>query len=138
MPVTFVQYLSDNVFFGIWEIGETVPDLESRWSFTQKEKQIYAGFRTDTRRLQWLSYRLLLRALLEDDQLAISYDDAGKPYLEEHSYHISVTHTLNYSAASICKTGRIGIDMEATGRNLHKIASKYCSDEELAEMRKNE
>lgn len=134
MPVTLVQHISDNLFFGVWEIDETISELESRWLFTQAEKEIYAGFRTDSRRQQWLSYRLLLKTLLEDDHLVIIYDHAGKPYLEEHSYHISVTHTLKYAAAAICKTGRVGIDMEAEGRNLTRISSKYCSDEELAEI----
>lgn len=131
MPVTHVQYFDENAFFGVWTIEETLQDLQGRWRFTERESMIYEGFRTENRRLQWIAYRLLLKELLADNQLQISYDAAGKPYLEEHSYHISVSHTQNFAAVAISKTGRVGIDIEVLGRDLSKIASKFCSDEEL-------
>ncbi|NLX66339.1 MAG: 4'-phosphopantetheinyl transferase superfamily protein, partial [Bacteroidales bacterium] len=54
----------------------------------------------------------------------------GKPYLEDGSYYISISHTKDYAAIYLHKTQPVGIDIEIRSERVNKVAHKFVGDDE--------
>ncbi len=117
---------------GIWEITEPLGDLYKAASLSNAEQRFYASLQSPLRKKHWLSYRLILPHLLKPDSVSgISYDQYGKPHLDNGAGHISVAHSGMYSALITSETKAVGVDIEALHSKIFKIAHKFLSDEEL-------
>ena len=84
---------------------------------------------TESRKQEWLSVRVLLKELLQEEK-EIAYTDAGKPYLADHSYHISISHTQGFVAVALNKQYPVGIDIEYISPRVRKIRTRFMSNEE--------
>jgi phosphopantetheinyl transferase len=87
------------------------------------------GIRSPMRSIEWLSTRAMLFVLLGDDKSIQNHPD-GRPYLTDHSYHISLSHTKEYAALLLHDSLPVGIDIEARSERVKKVASKFISEEE--------
>ncbi len=117
---------------GIWEIVEPLGELYRKASLTTAEQKFYASLLSPLRKKHWLSYRLILPYLLEPDSASgISYDQYGKPHLDNGAGHISVAHSGKYSALITSQTKAVGVDIEALHPKIFKLTHKFLSDEEL-------
>ena len=68
-------------------------------------------FVSERRKMEWLSVRVLLYAMLQEDK-EIGYSPEGKPYLTDHSFFISISHTKGYVAVMLASFTPAGIDIE--------------------------
>lgn len=128
MPLFYQQHINQHTRLAIWKIeeaeaffAETVP-LQREISHPHK-------------RLQHLAGRYLLRYLFPDfpyEEILIA--DTRKPYLENETYHFSISHCGDYAAAIVSKTERVGIDIELPSEKILKIAHKFTSDEEMNQL----
>lgn len=128
-------YLIDKKQFkiGVWEISETEEQLLKGLFLTEDEQNIFKRIKSPLKRKQWLSYRNLIQELLENNNYkGIFYDEAGKPFLNELPYHISVSHTENYSAAIISNTIAVGVDIEPIKDKILRVEKKFISDFEIS------
>lgn len=79
-----------------------------------------------------------LRALHALERKAtLSHTESGAPFIENHpGLAISISHSATYAAVAICKAtdGPIGIDIEAPREQLRKVAPRFLSETELADM----
>lgn len=67
------------------------------------------------------------------DGAAIAHDAAGAPRLEGRPESISVSHSRRTAAIAVDRLGRaIGIDIEEARAQLHRVAARVLSAEELA------
>ena len=90
------------------------------------------------RKREWLTVRILLKELLQEDK-EIAYTSSGRPYLTDHSYHISISHTKGYVAIMLDQFHPVGIDIEQIAPRIHKIRKRFVNEAEESYLsRENE
>lgn len=122
---------------GLWKIEESEEDLYLKANLDAADEIIYRGYKNEKRRLEWLSARVLLAALLKKKPVII-YDDRGKPYLSDRSFHISISHTKDMVAAIVSNMFEVGIDVELVSDRIERIHHKFVSPQELKSVGENE
>lgn len=92
------------------------------------EMDIVNGFKSLKKQVEWISGRFLIKQLVMDTvtpkpltepEVTIAYREMGAPYLTDFPETcISISHSGDITAASICKTPvqRIGLDIETIGK----------------------
>lgn len=85
---------------------------------------------TAHRRAEFLSWRAMVRKQLGEG-VRIGYDEWGAPIIEHSEQHIGVSHSKDMVAV-IISNAPCAIDIEHTGRNFERVASRYLTDEERA------
>lgn len=130
----FLQHKADDIYWAVWKMEEPVETLltllpEPRKNSCQRELQ---RFTSERRRTEWLSVRVLLYAMLREDK-QISYSSEGKPYLADHSFFISISHTKGYVAVILGSQAPVGIDIEQYGQRVHRVADRYIRPDEVVE-----
>lgn len=125
------EYIDGGGLLGIWKMEESYRELlqllpdDMRANAVETVKNI----RSERRTIEWLSTRILLFMLLGKEKTILNHAD-GKPYLEDGSYHISISHTKNYAAVLLHETHNVGIDIEIRSDRVRKVAHKFIADEE--------
>lgn len=114
----------DNASWGIWRIEESSEQLlsllkEKEWYLSHLEK-----FKTEHRKKEWLAARVLIKQLCGEEK-NILYTPVGKPFLEDNSFQISISHSKNFVAVIIDKEKPVGIDIEYTSERIKQIRSKF-------------
>lgn len=127
MPL-FSKIQDNNATMGIWKMTETLPELEAMYCIKDDELPIYNGFKNDRRRKEWLSTRILLSHLVDHD-VEICYRDSGKPYLNDMSSCISITHTMGYVGIRLA-SHPVALDMEYLSDRVLKIVDRFVSEKE--------
>ncbi len=127
MPL-FKKVDTANASMGIWKMTESLPELEAMYEVKPSEREIYDGFRNDRRRKEWLSVRILLRAMLGND-VEICYRESGKPYLRDSSHCISITHTIGYVGIRLA-SHPVALDMEYFSKRVLHLIPRYVSYKE--------
>ena len=90
----FLQHKTDDIQWAVWKMEESLEVLlallpDARRVFCEQELN---RFVSERRKMEWLSVRVLLYAMLQEDK-EIGYSPEGKPYLTDHSFFISISHT---------------------------------------------
>lgn len=85
--------------------------------------------KADYRKCEWLTVRVLLKKMLGEEK-RILYHDSGKPFLEDKSYQISISHTKNRVAVILGKEGKVSIDIEHVAPRVQRIRGKFMTEEE--------
>jgi phosphopantetheinyl transferase len=126
------KIIDDHTLYAIWKITESAEELRSAIVLREDEEAIYSLFVAESRKKQWLAYRLLIRGLFGPHEFPVEYDDSGKPFLAGSGFHISVTHTDDLAAVIISRNAKVGIDIEKVRSRIEKVKDKFLSDEELS------
>lgn len=136
MPLTRELHINKHTVLGIWHIIEDVKTLENKIVLTEKDKEIYSNFSNDKRKLQWLSYRILLKELLPEISTEIEYDNHGKPKLIGNEIHISISHSGDYSVVIISNSVNVGVDIELLSEKITKVESKFVNTNDFTNKSK--
>jgi len=129
MPLYKLKNTGTESAWGIWKVEESAEEL----AFTAFE-EAPEGIIHLTKRLEWLASRVLVRTLLEQNDLpysGIHKDEFGKPFLRELTHHISLSHAYPYVAVQLNSNKSVGIDIEQPTEKLLRIAPRVLSMEEL-------
>jgi phosphopantetheinyl transferase len=129
MPLYKLKNTGTESAWGIWKVEESAEEL----AFTAFE-EAPEGIIHITKRLEWLASRVLVRTLLEQNDLhysGIHKDEFGKPFLRELTHHISLSHAYPYVAVQLDSNKSVGIDIEQPTEKLLRIAPRVLSMEEL-------
>lgn len=121
---------------GVWELTESLQKLENIFSFSVKEMEEYCHINSVKRKIEYLSTRLLITALL-DEKDEIIYLDSGKPVLKKNSSFISISHSNNLVSVLITQNHPVGIDAELINRNIDHVAKRFLSVEEATHIKKS-
>lgn len=101
------------VSLGMWKVEETEDYFRSRLSIYENEQRILEGISHPQKRLEWLSSRLCLKQLLQITHRVESLNaPTGQPYLSDHSFHISYSHSNMYSGAIASPVYPVSMDLE--------------------------
>ena len=124
-----INYSDKDKILGIWKMSESLLEIEHHpyaYSFISESKQ----FKSEKRIKEWLTVRILLHTLLGVEK-EIAYYSTGRPYLIDHSYHLSISHTSGYVAILLSEHFEVGIDIEAYSTRVHRLAPRVFSSEEF-------
>ena len=130
----FLQYKTNGIQWAVWKMEESLDALllllpGARRAFCEQELN---RFVSERRKMEWLSVRVLLYSMLQEDK-EIGYSPEGKPYLTDHSFFISISHTKGYVAVMLASSVPVGIDIEQYAQRVHKVCDRYVRPDEQVE-----
>jgi len=111
MGITSIKRLSENSLLGLWHITESVDELFGKVILSSNENEIYYSKKTDSRKKEWLACRNLIKEMLHAN-VEISYDQSGKPFLTNHEFYISMSHSGEYSCVYVNGLKPVGVDIQ--------------------------
>lgn len=117
-----------------WHITEDVSFFEEKIELYDSEKEILSNIKRETRKLQWLSARYILKQLTNNQE--VIKNKHGKPFLKTKDGFISISHCQDYAVAIFSKELNVGIDIEPQREKVIRIADKFLSDNELSYIEK--
>lgn len=141
MPLWYYEQINDALQFGVWMITENEQELLSHLFLNKEEFELLQSFRSEKRRKQWLSYRVLIRTIVQTDFIyRIDYDEHGKPFLTNPPRNISISHSGNLSAVLICSDLELqhGLDIQHVCCGIQRVLPRVMTDEELKAWREHE
>ena len=118
---------------GVWQITETEAELRALTSIPSDELEEISYIKSESLRQQKLAVRALLDVMFEE-KVYLSHHDNGKPYIENNSVNISITHTDKYVAVILNDIEEVGIDCESLDRDFSAVEKKALSEDELDEL----
>lgn len=122
------KYISETSLLGIWQIDESKDELLSLLDDKDSLDAILS-LKSEIRVLEMLAGRVLLKELLGEEK-RICYTPSGKPYLEDASFHISISHTKKYVGVVVDAINPLGLDLEQIGDKIKRVRSRVVSDRE--------
>ncbi|MFV0417255.1 MAG: 4'-phosphopantetheinyl transferase family protein [Dysgonomonas sp.] len=122
------EYITESTLIGIWKIEESRDKLLSLLSHHEWIQNIHT-IKSESRVLEILSARILIKKLTGEEK-EVYYNDSGKPFLVDQSYHISVSHTKNYVAVAINEEKHIGLDIEYISEKIKRVRSRVIASTE--------
>jgi 4'-phosphopantetheinyl transferase len=123
------HYLNEYSVLGVWKIEEDLKTLYESVSLDAEEKKKYKGFRSNSRKLEFLSVRALLSELLGKDA-RIVYNKNNKPFIKDGSHFISISHSHKLTAILLSTNEKVGIDLEYMNVNISAFAFKFMNRKE--------
>jgi len=115
---------------GIWQMDEPLDALEKELQLSVEEQGTFQAFKSEYRKREWLTTRLLDKTLLSSPSVNIAYDSNGKPRLVNSDQFISISHTKNFVAVLLGRQASVGIDLETIQPRIERIAKKFVTAEE--------
>ena len=128
------HYLNKETVIGVWKIEEDIDTLLSMVEFSPEDRKRYEFFRSNSRKIEFLSVRALLAEML-GSEARIVYNKNNKPFIKDGSHFISITHSNKLTAILLSKTERVGIDLEYMRVNINAFASKFMNKREKVTRR---
>ena len=125
------HYFNEFTVLGVWKIEEDIPTLNNSVTLSPEDKKKYKTFRSNSRKLEFLTVRALLKELLGDDA-RIVYNKNNKPFLKDGSHFISISHSHNYTSLLLSTREKVGIDLEHMSNNISAFAFKFLNRKEKA------
>lgn len=124
---------TDNARLLVWEINQSIDELVSGFEDFTLFAADFEKINSDKRKLEFLGTRWLLKILMEKESNVL-YTTDGKPYLNDESYHISLSHSGKWMAVMIHPTKVVGIDIECPTDKIQKVYKRFLSETEQAEL----
>lgn len=132
MPLLLNQY--QNTFrLALWSLTEPLQFFEAKSQLSVADQRYYAKITSEFRKREWLAVRILLKEVL-GFWPNITYTETGKPLLQNHTRHLSISHSKQMVGILLCTNPYAGIDIEHTDRSIEKVASRFLSDKELNDI----
>ena len=116
-------------FWGSGKLKRISKPFSSLVTLDIEEKKKYKGFRSTSRKLEFLSVRALLSELL-GKEARIVYNKNNKPFLKNGSHFISISHSHRLTAILLSTNEQVGIDLEYMSANISAFAFKFMNRKE--------
>ncbi|SRR5258708_24434842 len=129
MPLRKITWTGHQCGWALWHITESEETLNAMAAPDVCPDDIVNRFK----RMEWLCGRILLKKLAEEAGLSyqgLLKDQFGKPFLDQNSHHISLSHAYPYVAAQI-DFQAVGIDVEQPKEKLLRIAPRVLNKKEV-------
>jgi len=107
----------------IWKVEESLEELSQNVNLTPHCKARFESMKSELHRRGFLSIRHLLHVAGYTDQ-DLYYTENGKPHLHD-GWHISITHSYNFTAIIVSDAVEVGIDIEMQRDKILRIASRF-------------
>lgn len=123
------HHLNEYTVLGVWKIEEDLKTLLSMVSLESEDKKKFKYFKSNSRKLEFLSVRALLADLIGPDA-RIVYNKNNKPFIKDGSHFISISHSYNLTAIMLSTRERIGLDLEYMSSNIFGISRRFLNRNE--------
>jgi 4'-phosphopantetheinyl transferase len=123
------HYLNEFSILGVWKIEEDLNTLLELVFLDNDEKKKYKSFSSNSRKLEFLSVRALLSELIGRDA-KIVYNKNNKPFLNDGSRFISISHSHKLTSILLSTNEKVGIDLEYMSSNIAALAFKFINIKE--------
>lgn len=123
------HYLNEFSILGVWKIEEDLDTLLNMVLLDSNDKKRYKEFKSNSRKLEFLSVRALLAELV-GKEASIVYNKNNKPFLKDGSRFISISHSHKLTAVLLSTNEKVGIDLEYMSSNIAAIALKFLNVKE--------
>lgn len=130
MGLVLKESIKDECLMGIWEVSEDYDTLLSNLNLDNDELIKLNSFKSEGRKLEWLSVRNLINILLKRNARII-YNADNKPFLKGTTYNISISHSYKLTAIFLSKTKRVGIDLELMSHKISSLSDKFINNQEI-------
>jgi phosphopantetheinyl transferase len=117
----------------VWEITQSIEELVSGFEDFTLFAADFEKINSDKRKIEFLGTRWLLKTLL-GKETNVQYTADGKPYLNDGSYHISLSHSGKWMAVMIHPSKQVGIDIECPTDKIQKVYKRFLSETEQTEL----
>jgi phosphopantetheinyl transferase len=124
----YKNHITESTLLGIWKVEENRTDLLDLLCRHEWIRNIHT-LKAESRVLEILSARILIKELTGEEK-EVCYNDTGKPFLADKSFHISVSHTKKYVAVAINKEKPVGLDIEYISEKIKRVQSRLMSADE--------
>lgn len=116
--------------WGIWKVTESFEELRGVLSAALPYEQDLHAMKSPSRRLEYVAVRVLLKELLGKECHILHYS-SGKPFLENESLKVTISHTKGYVAVGVHPQQEVGIDIEQRTERVYKVRSRFIREDEL-------
>lgn len=125
------EHFGNGSLMGIWKMEESINELIN---YFPPEARVDAensinNIGSTRRSLELLTSRIMVLELLGEVKTILNQAD-GKPYLDDNSFNISISHTKDFVAILLHKNFSVGIDIETISDRVENIADRFISDKE--------
>lgn len=131
MPLADYRIRTEHIRLGLWRIVEEEGFFLKKLPLSEQDQNELASLR-GRRRLEWLAARYLVQ-LMTGWAHSLVKDSFGKPHLSGSSYHVSVSHSGDYTAVIIAPQ-LVGIDIQYITSRLEGIAWRVMNERKLKRL----
>lgn len=136
MPLSTVAPVADHALLGLWHLTETVEELWALLPSPAHYRQHLPAGQHEARTREWLAGRVLAHRLLPQlgqAQALLENDANGRPYFpQQPALAVSLSHSGEWVAALVAKSGRVGTDVELVRAKAQQLAPRFLSEAEQA------
>ena len=115
----------------LWNLTESI---ESWRTLAESLLYSFKNSLPNRRDIERFATYLLLKEVQLEDQ--IQYNELGKPQLKDGRF-ISISHDKNF-VGIILHEHEVGLDIQTVEERIHRIAHKFCNENELAQFHSTE
>lgn len=116
--------------FVVAKITEDKNTLLSKAFLSKAEEAFFLTLTHSSRQLEWLAVRVLLNDRF-GKKIRLSYHPNGKPFLENGSAFVSVSHSGSYVALMWSDEVPVGIDVQVDNDRILKTKEKFLAPQEM-------
>ena len=133
MAIYLQKELENTAKIAVWKITETEEELIELSSTPSDEMEEISFIKSESLRKQRLAVRALLNELF-GEKVYLAHHDNGKPYIENDSINISISHTEKYVAVILDQNDEVGIDIESLDRDFSAVEKRALSEDEIDDL----
>ena len=131
MGLVINREIEDGCRIGLWEITEDYETLFSMTYLNDEDLRRLHSFRSHNRKIEWLSVRALLQQMLRPDARIIYHQMTNKPFLDDGSYNISISHSHKQTTVILGKNKLVGVDLEFMSHRIERVAHKFINESDV-------
>lgn len=133
MPLIYHDTITPDGELGLWRITEPEDELAPALDLSPEEEEQLARMKGH-RRIEWLAVRRLVHDMSgRFERMHFVKDKHGKPHLQHHDWHMSISHSRTICAAIVSPLP-VGIDIQQIVPKIERIAHKFMRPEEMASL----
>ena len=131
MGILSNRIIEDGCRIGLWEVDEDYETLFRMTYLNSEDIRRLNAFKNLNRKIESLSVRALLQQMTRRDARIVYRGHSRKPYMDDGSCNISVSHSHKYTTILLGKNKQVGIDLEFMSHNIERVAHKFINDREV-------
>lgn len=125
------QFKDKNARIMVLQLEQSTDELMSLLSNFEDYKQAFQTIKTEKRKREFLGVRVAMN-ILTGNNVIIHYDENQKPYLNNHTFWISISHSRDYIAIIAHPEVEVGIDIECRTEKVSKVYKRFLNKKEQA------
>jgi phosphopantetheinyl transferase len=130
MGVKIIKKLEGDCQFGLWQVVEDPGTMLQITYLTDEDLHRIYKYQSKKRRLESMSVRALVQQMTHQKMRVVYREGSRKPYLDDNSQNISISHSGEHTTILLSREKRVGIDIEFMKHPMINIAHKFINKHE--------